>query len=225
MHSGNPAAFEMRRALPGDASILARVMLLASRSQHERGYMDRILELPEPDILKLLAVVVRHPDQIWGRIENGFAATADGNTAGMGTLREAKGLEGFPFAAKALEDAGDSIGLKRERIGAALERQRELRERFRADDAAFEDGAWLVEYLAVLPGCRSRGVGRALMERMIAEAAYAGGRCVQLYCEIGNAPAEKLYASLGFEAVEETVYPPELRHLGQGVRRLRLGLG
>jgi GNAT superfamily N-acetyltransferase len=224
MRSGNRAAFEMRRALPGDASILARVMLLASRSQHERGYMDRILELPEPDILKLLTAVVRHPDQIWGRMENAFAAVADGSVIAMGTLREASGLEGFPFAAKALGEAGDSMGLDRRLIEAALKRQRELRERFRAHEAVFEDGTRLVEYLAVLPESRSKGAGRALMERMIGETAAARGRCVQLYCEIGNTPAEKLYASLGFQVAEETVHPPELQHLGLGVRRLRLAL-
>ena len=225
MRSGNPAALETRRALPGDAACLARVMLLASRSQHERGYIDRILDLSEPDILILLAAMVLHPAQLWGRIDNSFTAMADGASIAMGTLREAKDLAGFPFAEEALGDAGGAIGLDRRRIEAALERQRELRERFRADETVFEDGAWLVEYLAVLPAGRSKGAGRALMERMIAQAAAAGGRFVQLYCEIGNAHAEKLYASLGFTPVEETLYPPELQHLGIGVRRLRLALG
>jgi ribosomal protein S18 acetylase RimI-like enzyme len=55
--------------------------------------------------------------------------------------------------------------------------------------------------IAILPEWRGQGLGRAVMVRLLAEAA-ASGREVSIYVETHN-PARRLYERLGFAAVGE----------------------
>lgn len=57
---------------------------------------------------------------------------------------------------------------------------------------------WNVHDVAVVPAARGRGVGRALLEQVLADATAAGATAVSLEVREDNAPARKLYASLGF---------------------------
>ncbi len=57
---------------------------------------------------------------------------------------------------------------------------------------------WNVHDVAVNAGGRGRGVGRAMLERVIADAEAAGASAVALEVRHDNAPARHLYASLGF---------------------------
>jgi ribosomal-protein-alanine N-acetyltransferase len=55
--------------------------------------------------------------------------------------------------------------------------------------------------VAVAPSARRRGVARALLERMMAEAVDAGVRALYLEVRESNAAARALYGSLGFSQV------------------------
>ena len=66
--------------------------------------------------------------------------------------------------------------------------------------------AWLItdelhiNNLAVRPECRRDGVGRALVEHALGEAAREGARRATLEVRRSNAPALRLYERLGFKA-------------------------
>jgi [ribosomal protein S18]-alanine N-acetyltransferase len=62
------------------------------------------------------------------------------------------------------------------------------------------DEAW-VQNLGVRRDAQRRGVGRALLTDLLAEAARSGARRVLLEVAVDNAPAQKLYAAYGFEPV------------------------
>ncbi len=68
-------------------------------------------------------------------------------------------------------------------------------------------GMWVVETnahvvtLAVRPECRRHGLGRRLMDGLLAEARRRGAEEVTLEVRAGNTPAQGLYASMGFLAV------------------------
>jgi ribosomal-protein-alanine N-acetyltransferase len=81
--------------------------------------------------------------------------------------------------------------------------------------AAFEDGvligyaglavnppyeAW-INNVAVRRDHQRRGVGRALVEELLAEAGRRGTRHVLLEVAADNGPAQKLYAAYGFDVV------------------------
>jgi len=62
------------------------------------------------------------------------------------------------------------------------------------------DEAW-VQNIGVRKAAQRRGLGRALLEALLAEAARQGVHHVLLEVAIDNAPAQKLYAAYGFEGV------------------------
>jgi N6-L-threonylcarbamoyladenine synthase len=68
-----------------------------------------------------------------------------------------------------------------------------------------------VQTIAVADGSRGRGIGRALLTRLVAEAHARGAREVLLEVRADNPVAQALYASLGFEpiAVRPHYYQPD----------------
>jgi [ribosomal protein S18]-alanine N-acetyltransferase len=58
-----------------------------------------------------------------------------------------------------------------------------------------------VQNLAVRKDRQRRGIGRALLTDLLAEAARRGARRTLLEVAVDNAPAQKLYAEFGFEPV------------------------
>ena len=57
---------------------------------------------------------------------------------------------------------------------------------------------WNVHDIAVVPQWRGQGAGRAMLSRVVEDAAAAGCVAVTLEVRHDNAPARHLYASLGF---------------------------
>ena len=66
-----------------------------------------------------------------------------------------------------------------------------------------------IRMLGVAPGAQGRGVGRALTEACIAQARADGRRGIALMQAPGYAPAERLYASLGFRHDPARDFTPE----------------
>ncbi|WP_405116693.1 ribosomal protein S18-alanine N-acetyltransferase [Micromonospora sp. NBC_01405] len=65
---------------------------------------------------------------------------------------------------------------------------------------AAPDEAW-VQNIAVRRGAQRRGVGRALLDALLAEAARRGAHSTLLEVAADNAPAQRLYATYGFEPI------------------------
>ncbi|MEU7867945.1 ribosomal protein S18-alanine N-acetyltransferase [Dactylosporangium sp. NPDC049140] len=65
---------------------------------------------------------------------------------------------------------------------------------------AAPDEAW-VQNIGVRKDAQRRGIGRRLLEALLAEAQRRGARQVLLEVAVDNAPAQRLYAEYGFEAV------------------------
>lgn len=63
-----------------------------------------------------------------------------------------------------------------------------------------EAADWLVMAIAVSPGARGRGLGRALLERAGAEARAAGVKRLRLFVHARNEAALGLYRAAGFAA-------------------------
>lgn len=83
----------------------------------------------------------------------------------------------------------------------------------------FSEGTIEVASLAVYPQFRGKGIGRALMERMIADATRGGSSCLMLECRPSNTGALKLYASLGF--IEDKRLPDYYENGEEAIRMLR----
>ncbi|SCG35310.1 [SSU ribosomal protein S18P]-alanine acetyltransferase [Micromonospora echinaurantiaca] len=66
--------------------------------------------------------------------------------------------------------------------------------------AVLPDEAW-VQNIAVRRDAQRRGIGRLLLEALLAEAARLGVRSTLLEVSADNAPAQRLYAAYGFEPI------------------------
>jgi ribosomal-protein-alanine acetyltransferase len=68
-----------------------------------------------------------------------------------------------------------------------------------------------IQTIAVAPSARRRGLGRALMTALVAEAVSRGARQIFLEVRADNPNARELYDSLGFEqiAVRKKYYQPD----------------
>lgn len=66
---------------------------------------------------------------------------------------------------------------------------------------SFESGTCEMKRLFVKPECRSKGVGKALAKRIIAEAKKNGYRKMLLGTGDFMVEAQKLYSSLGFKTI------------------------
>jgi ribosomal-protein-alanine N-acetyltransferase len=64
----------------------------------------------------------------------------------------------------------------------------------------YSDETW-VQNIAVRRDRQGRGIGARLLDDLLAEAARRGARQVALEVRADNAPAQRLYARRGFEAV------------------------
>ncbi|GIJ36104.1 ribosomal-protein-alanine N-acetyltransferase [Micromonospora sediminimaris] len=62
------------------------------------------------------------------------------------------------------------------------------------------DEAW-VQNIAVRREAQRRGIGKLLLEALLAEAGRLGVRAVLLEVAADNAPAQRLYATYGFEPI------------------------
>ena len=62
---------------------------------------------------------------------------------------------------------------------------------------------WQLRDLYVAPDRRRQGVGRALVDAIVADARAAGAARIGLLTEVGNDRALALYRSVGFEVVDE----------------------
>jgi ribosomal-protein-alanine N-acetyltransferase len=62
------------------------------------------------------------------------------------------------------------------------------------------DEAW-IQNVGVRKDAQRQGIGRRLVEALLAEAARHGIRQVLLEVAVDNAPAQKLYAGYGFEGI------------------------
>ncbi|TCB97712.1 ribosomal-protein-alanine N-acetyltransferase [Micromonospora zingiberis] len=65
---------------------------------------------------------------------------------------------------------------------------------------ASPDEAW-VQNIAVRRDAQRRGIGRLLLEALLAEAGQRSVRAVLLEVAADNAPAQRLYAGYGFEPI------------------------
>ena len=65
------------------------------------------------------------------------------------------------------------------------------------------DDRWIVEWVALRPAARGKGVAAKLIQAILERGRMAGFRKAQITHLIGNTPAQRTYERAGFVAVDE----------------------
>ena len=203
----------LRPAELRDAAFLAEVILIASRSHLGRGGWD--LGLPEPDgeRLRILSGLARAATRTFCHHSLYLIAEDDGVPAAA--------LCGFGAETLDSLDPNPTIQAVAGWTSVELDAANRRLAPFMTCIAEPPSGAWIVEFVATLPPFRRRGLGTALLEKILARGRDAGHRLAQIEVLIGNTPAQRAYEKVGFRVVGERTHPEfEAALHCPGIRRL-----
>jgi translation initiation factor 4G len=210
---------EIRPAGPGDVSLVARVLELASRGHLARGAWDLVF----PDATERARALTRIAggERSWCHHSvfnvaelagEPAAAVASFDPAALGGT-ELGGVLGGVFADLGWTDA---------QRGASVMRVVPYLRCF----PDLPEGTWIVENVGTLPQARRRGLVAALLEHALEAGRARGYARAQISCLIGNEPAWRAYEAVGFEVVEERKDPEFEALLGApGYVRMVTALG
>jgi ribosomal protein S18 acetylase RimI-like enzyme len=185
--------------LAGDASFLARAILIAGRAHVRKGIWEVILGGTEQESLAFLqAMSITEMPHLFHYsrylVAEGPANERLGSLGGYDPARHGYGAlrQAIPEAAQKLKIPPEAMGGTEERAARILRcLPKEI------------PGAWVIDSVATLPEHRGRGVADVLMERVLWEGKELGHSKAQVNVYLENEPAYRLYLKHGFEVVEE----------------------
>ncbi|MEE9912771.1 MAG: GNAT family N-acetyltransferase [Deltaproteobacteria bacterium] len=210
----------IRNAQAEDAPFLAKVMLMASRSQLPRGLWDQFVNGSEEQCLSFLRnlAVTRTPHLFHHDVF--IIAEKDGQAA-AGLSGYDPETEGMPFFAKALPEVLGGLGWSMADLKAASKRMSSFG-RCSPDDGP---GVWVVESVAAMPEARGQGLVSLLLDEILAQGRAKGYDKAQIGVFTGNAPAIRVYEKAGFRYVDEKRDPEFESTYGDfGIARLMMDL-
>jgi ribosomal protein S18 acetylase RimI-like enzyme len=188
----------IRSATPNDAALIAWVEQTAARSGKPLGMWDLMFPGADAPRLSLIEQIVRSPHDSFAHYSGFLVAEVDGAAVGAlsGYAPAQKTLEHFRRALRSvLSDNGWSDAhqkLVRTRIGPSLTCVSDTPE-----------DCWIIEWVALQPEARGKGVAAALLAAAFERGRAAGFSKAQLSVVIGNTPAIRSYERAGFRSVDE----------------------
>jgi translation initiation factor 4G len=190
-------ALVLRDATPADADLIAWVQVEASRSGMPLGFWD--LALPGPDETRqgLIAEIATSSREHFAHVGGFIVAELDGEPVGA--------LSGYAPRVKKLGHFVGAMNQVLERNGWSEAHRRLLGLRVAPAVACFSetpDDRWIVEWVALLPKARGKGVAAELLRVILERGRAASFRKAQITYLEGNTPAERTYGRAGFVRVD-----------------------
>jgi len=173
---------------------LARVVLAASRSQLKRGPFDIAFQIDEAELLDILEWAVLSDLVCNCHFSKFLVAEADGEPIGALAAVDPGEPDLMPLGA-ALSDAYCGLGYDEAELPAVMARIEAVSTCF----PPANPGTWIIEWVAVEPSHRGRGVCGLLMARILAMGADRGLSRTQISTYIGNDSAVAAYEKAGFQ--------------------------
>lgn len=181
------------RANVDHSPFLAKVVLAASRSQLDRGPFDLALQAEESDLLDILEWMILSDLVSNCHFSKFLVAEADGRPVGALAGFDPGESDLFPLGA-ALADAYSNLGYNEDELPTVIERVDVVSRCF----PPARPGTWVVEWVAVEEGHRSRGICRELLREIFSVGADRGLQSAQISTYLGNHSATAAYAKAGF---------------------------
>jgi GNAT superfamily N-acetyltransferase len=206
----------IREARPDDRTFLAWVMLAAARSHLPLSFWDLALPGPETPRLETIADLVKAEPRNFGNYDGFLVAEAGGRPLGAVSAYDSadKSLENFTTAFAGVlakrEWSPEHMELVYQRIAPASSCMPDSPE-----------GVWVIEWVALAPAARGKGIARRLLNGILDRGRRAGYADAQIGVIMGNAPARTAYERVGFTAVEDLTDPGFEAALGApGITRM-----
>ncbi len=199
----------VRAARRTDAPLLARALLLSSRSHRPYGFWDFGLDRPEAQCLAFLARLTTTRAVSFAHHSTFLVAELDGHAgAALSAYDPADGGKAVYGAAAA--EVERALRWPPTENEEAREKWAEVAPHLFPEPA----GTWIVENVATLPELRRRGLVNALLAAALARGRARGLTTCQLTIHIGNTPAQRAYERAGFAVVDAHRHPAFERLFG-----------
>jgi len=190
-------ALTLRDATAADAHLIAWVEVEATRSGRPLGFWDLAFPGTDEPRIELVSEIATSSREHFGHFSGFLVAELDGVPAGA--------LSGY---APGVKKVGHFVGATNnalERNGWSEAHRNLLWLRVAPAVSCFSDAPddrWIVEWVALRPEARGKGVAATLLDAILQRGRDAGFRKAQITCLIGNTPAERTYERAGFVAVD-----------------------
>ena len=188
----------IRDATPEDAPLIAWVEVEAARSGTPLGFWDVIFPGADQPRLSLIEQIVRSPHASFAHYTGFIVAELDGAPVGA--------MSGYDPTKKKLGHFARVLNAVLEKNGWNEAHRNLLGMRLVPAASCLSDtpaDCWIVEWVALRPEARGKGVAAALLERILQRGRDAGFAKAQISYLIGNTPAQRCYEGAGFETVDE----------------------
>lgn len=192
----------IRDATPDDAALIAWVQVAASRSGTPLGFWDLALPGADEPREQLIADIARSGKPHFADLSGFLVAELDGKPAGA--------LSGYAPTDKKLGHFIGALNEALERNGWSEAHRKLLGMRIVPCLKCFSetpDDRWIVEWVALRPEARGKGVAAELLAAILARGRAAGFGKAQITYLFGNTPAERAYERAGFAKQDEKRAP------------------
>lgn len=187
----------LRDATADDAALIAWLQVEASRSGTPLGFWDLAIPGADQPRLSLIAEIATTAKAHFAHLSGFVIAELDGEPVG--------GLSGYDPKAKKLGHFVGALNQVLERNGWSEAHRRLLGQRILPAVSCFSEEAkdsWVIEWVALEPGARGKGVAAALLHAILERGRAAGFAKAQITYLVGNAPAQRAYERAGFVKVD-----------------------
>ncbi|UCD66720.1 MAG: GNAT family N-acetyltransferase [Deltaproteobacteria bacterium] len=191
---------QIREALAGDASFLARSILIAGRAHVAKGIWEIVLNVSESDCLRFLELLACTAAEHLFHYSCSFIAESDDKIP-VGSLG---GYDPKKSGYQSLQQALPEVYRKLSLPGLDFESANKRASKILACLPKEIENAWVIDSVATMPEYRGRGVAEYMLRAVLDEGKKRGYQIAQVNMYIGNEPALHLYQKLGFTINEET---------------------
>jgi translation initiation factor 4G len=192
----------IRAATRDDSALIAWVEQTAARSGMPLGFWDLMFPGADAPRLALIEQIVRSPLDSFAHYSGFLVAELDGMAVGA--------LSGYSPAAKKLEHFRDAFRGVLSDNDWSIAHQKLVGPRIAPALTCISDtpeDRWIVEWVALKPEARGKGVAAALLAAVFERGRAAGFTKTQLSVLLGNTPALRTYERAGFSVVDEKRHP------------------
>lgn len=196
--AASPPPTEIRPADIDDAGLLARVILMASRSHLPSGFWDLLLPGPEQDLLEFLEYLTLGLEASPCHYEHFLVAERDGEGVAA--------IAGFDPGQPDLVPLGLVIAAAFGELGfgdRALTSAYRRLEPYQAAVPEQHRGVWTIEWVATLPEHRRTGLISLLLDAVLERGRERGYSRAQVTTYVDNEAAARAYARFGFRPAQE----------------------
>ncbi len=191
-------SMRVRGATIADIPFLAWCNYEASSPHPGFCYWDPLLQEIGAETIPFIEAVFRVRALAWGDPEDFMIIEDDGKPIGGASGFTMSSEDYRPLRLDRMQQVADALGWREEQLATFLGGYQGVWSDPH-DITLAPSAPWIIECVAVVPESRGKGVAKRLLNALLDEGARRGNSHAGISVTLGNAPAERVYESIGFQ--------------------------